>query len=241
MSTVKLLGAGDSYNPGDACAYCRSPLGGLGNRIITHTGGGERHPLHEKCVREWLLRHGKCPVCLQEVDAVNYFYLGKKRVFKIIERNFRDFFDDKYIIVAGIILGALEGLNVVIDRELSHYVSLARQLLISNEIDKQLIMLTVETLVSCYGVLKVLFPAQHRRPVIQVYVGTSVGMAGMIGILKGMKIGIFSMLMITRNFSCILVAGGCMYRASRELVSVARRAIAGICNFFASSLAAMGL
>lgn len=48
------------------CPICHEPLDG---QISMHNNAGGRHPLHERCLNEWLKQKAQCPVCRADVDA----------------------------------------------------------------------------------------------------------------------------------------------------------------------------
>ncbi|MCE5295352.1 MAG: hypothetical protein LLF94_12180 [Chlamydiales bacterium] len=58
-----------SYNiVGDAdCVICRDPLHGT---VMAHD---KKHPVHEACIKQWLIVQRSCPVCRQDIDIRSLF------------------------------------------------------------------------------------------------------------------------------------------------------------------------
>lgn len=53
-------------NKDDKCGICQSQFkkkGELKKEVVAHTGSGILHPIHKKCVKNWLSKHASCPTC----------------------------------------------------------------------------------------------------------------------------------------------------------------------------------
>ena len=52
------------------CGICKEPLI---KEVVIHNDNGEKHPLHEKCVREWMKINPSCPMCKVSIDPSSLF------------------------------------------------------------------------------------------------------------------------------------------------------------------------
>lgn len=66
----------------DSCPICYDPLNT--DSVVAHNNGGEKHPIHEKCIKQWMKFNQTCPCCKTPVDPESLKSLGEK-CFNFIE------------------------------------------------------------------------------------------------------------------------------------------------------------
>ena len=70
-----------SVNSIDDCAICRDTM--ENTPAVGHKNGGEKHPLHPECVKQWLFTHDDCPTCHVKVNVKSLMNV-KERIIKEI-------------------------------------------------------------------------------------------------------------------------------------------------------------
>lgn len=65
-----------SPQPLEQCTICLEPLT---ERVVAHTKGGEKHCMHEECIKQWAIQHFQCPVCREEVN-LSFFGTRLERI-----------------------------------------------------------------------------------------------------------------------------------------------------------------
>lgn len=71
----------------DLCGICKDPLST--GTVIAHNNGGEKHPLHKRCLIDWSKFNPSCPCCRAPIDADSLLSWKDKFIQRITEINNR--------------------------------------------------------------------------------------------------------------------------------------------------------
>ncbi len=110
-----------NYPENDTCGYCREnlkvndPVTGLFKKVVGHTKGGDKHPMHKDCLKEifQINKTFDCPTCRQTLSPGPLFSTKEKVVayahYLLNNRNY--ILKQTGLIGLGTILGSIPGFS----------------------------------------------------------------------------------------------------------------------------------
>lgn len=88
MNLVSYKSYYDERDSKDVCGICLDSFNIKNRRVIAHnniSANGQQCPIHERCLKIWIERHPKCPICRAEVNMNSVLSLKDRFYRKIYE------------------------------------------------------------------------------------------------------------------------------------------------------------